>query len=532
MLGVLWDPAAQVANPLRSNSVVGATIVDALSRFSPPRIYRGPTGQNAEGDLSAMSAFTDGLDVVVGEAYPSRGVEQALAVRTRSGASWPLVLFAHGATPKALEGVLFEWRDHLRPGDALVFTSRADRDIWTRLVDDSRIFEQVVPVPVDELFFHPETAGRSLMRHRLGVGEAAELIVYPGRINVQKNLHGLLRAFAVVRRSRPRAHLVLAGPDDRVVQGEFGVPNTGYRQYLDRLANSLGVNAEVVFIGELERSELADLFFAADLACSLSFYHRENFGLALAEAQAAGLPVVASAWAGHRDVVDPHRGRLVGAMLSDHGIRVDWASAGHAMAALLADRALRREASRSAARWARRFRVDAVSGQLHDLIRTVLDGAPHAGPGPAYTPSAFAGAYEAHKRVHGWYGSDDPQAPWHRPMFEGADYHLYETMFGPYASCTARMTTPDGLDESAFPYPPDLTLDESRRLVTVDDPIWPHRRYLDRQSWEVLTATSGTASVRELVRGDPARRLALWRLWVDGLIQLSTWPVRATGGAP
>jgi hypothetical protein len=45
-----------------------------------------------------MSAFTDGLDVVLGEAYPSRGVEPVLAVRSMSGASWPAVLFAHGST--------------------------------------------------------------------------------------------------------------------------------------------------------------------------------------------------------------------------------------------------------------------------------------------------------------------------------------------------------------------------------------------------------------------------------------------------
>jgi glycosyltransferase involved in cell wall biosynthesis len=524
-LGVLWDPAAQVANPLRSTSVVGETLLNALSRYTRPRIYRGPRDPADESAMPIMSAFTDGLDVVMGEAYPAHSVELALAVRSVSGASWPMVLFAHGAAPKAMEGMLFDWRDQLRPGDALVFTSRADREIWTRLVDDSQMAEHVIPVPVDRMFFRPES-DPVLVRRRLGVAEDAELIVYPGRINVQKNLHGLLRAFAVLRWYRPKAHLVLAGPDDSVVLREFGVPNTGYRPYLDRLARQLGVSGYVVSVGELERAELAELLAASDLACSLSFYHRENFGLALAEAQASGLPVVASAWAGHRDVADPNRGHLVEAVLSDHGIRVDWASAGHAMAGLLADEDLRREAGQSARLWARRFSDEAVSGQLQALVRTVLDRAGRASSGPPYRPSAFARAYEEHKRARGWYGAEDAHAPWRRPMFEGADYYLYETMFGPYASCTARLTAPESFGDSLFPYPPSsLSLDEPRRLVRFEDPIWPQRRYLDRCAWEVITAVSGTQPVSEVVRGEPRRRLALWRMWADGLIQLSIGPV-------
>jgi hypothetical protein len=111
-------------------------------------------------------------------------------------------------------------------------------------------------------------------------------------------------------------------------------------------------------------------------------------------------------------------------------------------------------------------------------------------------------------------------------MFEGADYHLYETMFGAYASCTARLTSPECLDDSSFPYPASpLRLAESRRLVCSDDPIWPGTRYLDGCGWEVVTAVSGTRPVGEVVGGEPRRRLALWRLWVDGLIQLSARPV-------
>ena len=42
---------------------------------------------------------------------------------------------------------------------------------------------------------------------------------------------------------------------------------------------------------------------AADLAISLVDNSQETFGLAVAEAMASGLPVVASDWSGYRDLV-------------------------------------------------------------------------------------------------------------------------------------------------------------------------------------------------------------------------------------
>ena len=50
---------------------------------------------------------------------------------------------------------------------------------------------------------------------------------------------------------------------------------------------------------ELKRQALS----AADLALSLVDNTQETFGLAVAEAMAAGLPVVASDWNGYRDLI-------------------------------------------------------------------------------------------------------------------------------------------------------------------------------------------------------------------------------------
>jgi glycosyltransferase involved in cell wall biosynthesis len=71
---------------------------------------------------------------------------------------------------------------------------------------------------------------------------------------------------------------------------------------LRRLAHTLGVAARVHLPGQVTRDELIDEYGRADVAVSLS--RHEAFGLAVLEALVAGLPVVASDIAAHREVAD------------------------------------------------------------------------------------------------------------------------------------------------------------------------------------------------------------------------------------
>lgn len=531
-VGALWKLEDR-PRPLRSTKTVTEGLLDALGHFADVRLYRGSQDMADPRAHQEMGSFADQVDLVVGDVYPG-GMELALAVRAARGANWPVVVFAHGAAPKGMEWTLFPWSDWLRPSDAFVFSSQADLDIWARLADDSQLSTYLLPLPVDGEFF--AVADRDVQRGPLGLAKEDEVVVYAGRINVQKNLHGLLSAFAIVCRNHPHARLVVAGPEDAVVQGEFLAANTGYRSYLVRQTTRLGVEDHVSFVGELDRHDLAQLFAIADVAVSLSFYHRENFGLALAEAQAAGTPVVASAWGGHRDVVDPDAGVLVEAAMTEHGIRVDWGSAGHAIDELLSDPEKRLVASASARAWAARFRRDHVAQQLETIIRTTIERLAEQPTRPAYRPSAFARVYEGHKTAHGWYEADhlngwntpDPPRPWRRPMFAGDDYDLYEELLGPYASVIARRTDVQVLAGDAYPYlVTPVRADPDRRLIVSADPIWPHHRYLDASSWEVFMACDGSRSTGEVAGDDPSRRADLWRFWIDGFLALSLRPVEA-----
>jgi glycosyltransferase involved in cell wall biosynthesis len=111
-------------------------------------------------------------------------------------------------------------------------------------------------------------------------GYDGPLVVFLGRVTEKKGVDILIRSIAEVRRRVP-ARLAVVGPDD-----------SGLRPTLERLAADLGIRGSVCFIdGAYGRDRLAALS-AADVWALSS--HTENFGIAVAEAMAAGCPVVIS----------------------------------------------------------------------------------------------------------------------------------------------------------------------------------------------------------------------------------------------
>jgi glycosyltransferase involved in cell wall biosynthesis len=108
-----------------------------------------------------------------------------------------------------------------------------------------------------------------------------EVVLFVGRINWVKNLDRLIEAFAMVHARRPGATLVLVGP---------GID--GAQSDLETQAEKLGVKGDLIFTGLLEGEDLKAAYARGQVLALVS--QKENFGLAAAEALAAGLPVVIS----------------------------------------------------------------------------------------------------------------------------------------------------------------------------------------------------------------------------------------------
>jgi glycosyltransferase involved in cell wall biosynthesis len=149
---------------------------------------------------------------------------------------------------------------------------------------------RVIGNPVDTTLFAAARAGRA-------TGEGPARLLAVGALGEKKGMRQLLEALG--RRSRQGGRPVVL---DMVGDGPAAAD-------LGRQARTLGLEDTVRFWGLLPRTEVARLMGEADLFVLPSLV--ETFGVALVEALAAGLPVVATDVGVARELVDERSGVLV-----------------------------------------------------------------------------------------------------------------------------------------------------------------------------------------------------------------------------
>jgi glycosyltransferase involved in cell wall biosynthesis/SAM-dependent methyltransferase len=140
----------------------------------------------------------------------------------------------------------------------------------------------VVPCGVDDEWFRaPEPAADWRIAQRLEHLGDCTPVVYFGRIDFKKGLDLLARAFGEVARCNRKARLVLAGPE-----------SPGYGAKVREWLRDAEVLDRTTFLGPLAGADRIALLRRARLVALLSY--SENFGQVVAEAMAAGAPVVIS----------------------------------------------------------------------------------------------------------------------------------------------------------------------------------------------------------------------------------------------
>jgi glycosyltransferase involved in cell wall biosynthesis len=200
-----------------------------------------------------------------------------------------------------------------RPSDSIVCTSAAARDCFRRALDAAaaalrtqgfaeagyRGRLDVVPLGVRSADFTPADRGRA--QEALGLLPGPPTLLCLGRLTPysKHDLAPLVAALSLLGSSSAR--LVLAGAEA-----------PGYSQTLVEAARALGVAERLHVVRDFDSAMKPTLLAAADVFVSPVDNLQETFGLAVVEAMAAGLPVVASDWSGYRDlVVDGETGFLV-----------------------------------------------------------------------------------------------------------------------------------------------------------------------------------------------------------------------------
>ncbi|SDQ87972.1 sugar transferase, PEP-CTERM/EpsH1 system associated [Pseudoxanthomonas sp. CF385] len=140
-----------------------------------------------------------------------------------------------------------------------------------------------------------DTAGRQALATELGWPAGSRIIGTVGRLQPVKDHALLLRAFAKVRMQVPEAVLAVVGDGP-------------LRAALETQAEQAGISDAVRFMGD--RHDVPRLLTGMDVFALSSA--SEGYSIALLEACAAGLPIVATDVGGNREIVrDGVNGRLV-----------------------------------------------------------------------------------------------------------------------------------------------------------------------------------------------------------------------------
>lgn len=190
----------------------------------------------------------------------------------------------------------------LRSAAVLVAVSEWTRDQARALTGELGVDVpiRVVPLGADPARFHPGVdAAQVRLRH--GMADGTWLLTVGGSAP-HKGVDTAFRALAELKQRRPALRYAVAGA-------------RSHTEALRRLADAHGVADRVVFIPDVTEAELPGLYCAADLYLGVSRRDGrsvEGFGIALAEASASGLPVIAGRSGGIPELVrDGETGLLV-----------------------------------------------------------------------------------------------------------------------------------------------------------------------------------------------------------------------------
>ncbi len=175
----------------------------------------------------------------------------------------------------------------LRSADALLVSSLdyAEHSSFRKFVKSPKMHE--LPFGVDEMRFTPGEKNPE----KFGIPADAKIVTFVGGMDKPHAFKGvdvLLKAFAQL----PVNTWCLLGGDGELRPG------------FEKLARELGVADRVKFIGRVAEKDLPDVYRAGDVFAFPSTSGAEAFGLVALEAQACGIPVVASDLPGVRTVVE------------------------------------------------------------------------------------------------------------------------------------------------------------------------------------------------------------------------------------
>lgn len=176
--------------------------------------------------------------------------------------------------------------------DTLITINKEDYEFAKKKFKKCRSVEYVPGVGIDEDKFNfTMTKSEKLeLRKSLGLKENDFVLIYPARLDKNKNQGMLIESMAELIKKHKDIHLLLPGEDEL----------NGYYQ---KMAKEKNVDKNVHFLGY--RNDIPRLLKISDVAVSTS--KREGLPINIIEAMYVGLPIVATNCRGNRDLIEDGR---------------------------------------------------------------------------------------------------------------------------------------------------------------------------------------------------------------------------------
>lgn len=280
---------------------------------------------------SAFSGKVDDLYYQSLRAESRLAEQQSLSHRVRQIKNKRIVILDHAPSPVALLAALgrgdFEVTMHVY-GETIANSSEwisAEKkllgsrirflcpsvsacQLFQSFLQDKRAAVRHFPYPIATDVFYFDAEERNQVRKRMGFRDVDRVFIYSGRLSLQKNVDILLKAFAALPKkfnNGGRPFLVVAGGYDDVGSEMLGLPTLlGY--YFNKIQQTLRslpreAQSRIQFVGQQSASNLRSLMNASDIACSLSLFHEEDFGMSIAESLTCGLRAIITDWGGYSD---------------------------------------------------------------------------------------------------------------------------------------------------------------------------------------------------------------------------------------
>jgi glycosyltransferase involved in cell wall biosynthesis len=288
------------------NTAAGHRIeVVSLDAPSDPWVKDFPLTCHAMGPGKSSYGYSGGLvpwlrdhrshyDAVVVDGiwqYNAFGVWRAL-----HGSETPYFVFTHGMLDpwfkrtyplKHLKKWLYwPWGDYrvLRDARAVLFTCEEEKRLARESFWLYRCNERVVNFGTGAPVGDP-VAQKALFEERFPETRGKRNLLFLGRVHVKKGTDLLFQAFAeLLKSNHPDVaswHLIVAGPHEHTYGAE-----------MKQLAERLGIQDRITWTGMVTGDLKWGAFYQSEAFVLSS--HQENFGIAVAEALACGVPVLIS----------------------------------------------------------------------------------------------------------------------------------------------------------------------------------------------------------------------------------------------